>query len=126
MLLTIGHADISKWSYWSHSLSKSSFTSKLYACKDSLEHSPLADNRYQHLMDRLISFTNKAPITTAADDKFCYIFPIFPITECMIFHENRLPADDSQKISCLIGYFLKKQINLKVSSAANYRWRFMG
>ena len=25
----------------------------------------------------------------------------------MIFHENRLPADDSHEISCLICYFLK-------------------
>ena len=25
----------------------------------------------------------------------------------MILHENRLPADDSHEISCLIGYFLK-------------------
>ena len=25
----------------------------------------------------------------------------------MIFHENRLPADDSHEISCLIRYFLK-------------------
>ena len=44
----------------------------------------------------------------------------------MIFHENRLPADDSHEISCLICYFLKKQQNLKLSSAAKYRWRFMG
>ena len=26
----------------------------------------------------------------------------------MIFHENRLPADDSHEISCLICYFLKR------------------
>ena len=26
----------------------------------------------------------------------------------MIFHENRLPADDSHEISCLICYFRKK------------------
>ena len=43
----------------------------------------------------------------------------------MIFHENRLPADDSHEISCLICVFLKKQQNLKLSSAANYRWCFM-
>ena len=36
----------------------------------------------------------------------------------MIFHENRLPAEDSYDISCLIWYFLKKQRNLKLSSAA--------
>ena len=39
----------------------------------------------------------------------------------MIFHENRLPADDSHEISCLICCFLKKQQNYKLSSAANYR-----
>ena len=44
----------------------------------------------------------------------------------MIFHENRLPADDSHEISCLILLFLKKRQNLKLSSAANYSWRFMG
>ena len=40
----------------------------------------------------------------------------------MIFHENRLLADDSHEISCLITYylFLKKRQNLKLSSAANY------
>ena len=29
----------------------------------------------------------------------------------MIFHENRLPADDSHEISCLILLFLKKLQN---------------
>ena len=43
----------------------------------------------------------------------------------MIFHENCLPADNSHKISCLIVIF-EKAANLKLSSAANYRWRFMG
>ena len=43
----------------------------------------------------------------------------------MIFHENRLPADDSHEISCLICYF-EKAAKLKLSSAANYRWRSMG
>ena len=42
----------------------------------------------------------------------------------MIFHENRLPADDSHDKSCLILLFLKKKHNLKLSPAANYRWRF--
>ena len=45
----------------------------------------------------------------------------------MIFHENRLPADDSRETLCLICFvFLKKKQNLKLSSAANYRCRFMG
>ena len=42
----------------------------------------------------------------------------------MIFHENRLPADDSHALSCDICY-LKKQQNLKLSYAENYRWRLM-
>ena len=37
----------------------------------------------------------------------------------MIFHENCLPADNSHETSCLILLFLKKQQNLKLSSAAN-------
>ena len=44
----------------------------------------------------------------------------------MILHENRLPADDSHEISCLYWLFLKKRQNLKLSSAANYRWCFKG
>ena len=44
--------------------------------------------------------TLKAPITTAADAKFFDIFPNFEKDN----HENRLPAGDSHKISCLICY----------------------
>ena len=73
-----------------------------------------------------IYLTLKAPITTAADDKFCNIFPSFRQKLGMIFHENCLPADDSHEISYLICYFWKKQHNFKLSSAANYRWRFKG
>ena len=36
----------------------------------------------------------------------------------MIVHENRLPADGSHEISCIIWLFLKKRQNLK--------FRFMG
>ena len=49
----------------------------------------------------------KEPITTTGDDKFCDIFPTFLQKQGMIFHENRLPADDSHEISCLICYFRK-------------------
>ena len=53
---------------------------------------------------------------TAADDKFCDIFPNFQKNKViMIFHENRLPADDSHEISCLISYFWKS------SKIWNYR-----
>ena len=45
--------------------------------------------------------TLKVPITTAADNKFCNIFPNFLKKSGLIFHENRLPADDSHEI-CLI------------------------
>ena len=41
----------------------------------------------------------------------------------MLFHENRLLADDS---SSYLLFLKNKQHYLKVSSAANYRWRFMG
>ena len=34
-------------------------------------------------------------------------FPIFEKNKGKIFHENRLPADNSHEISCLIHYFLK-------------------
>ena len=47
----------------------------------------------------------KAPIATAADDTFCDIFPKFQKKKGMIFHENRLPADDSHEILYLICYF---------------------
>ena len=46
--------------------------------------------------------TLKAPITTEADDKLCNTFPNLRKKIGIIFHENRLPADDSPEISCLI------------------------
>ena len=41
----------------------------------------------------------------------------------MIFYENRLPADDSHEISCLICYFRKKA-KFEIVASANYRLRF--
>ena len=41
----------------------------------------------------------------------------------MIFHENSLPADDSNEISSLF-VILEKGANLELSSAANYSLRF--
>ena len=72
--------------------------------------------------------TLKAPISTAADNKFCHIFPNLAKKNKigMIFHENCQPADDSHEISCLICFFLKRRQNLKLSSAANYRLHFKG
>ena len=49
--------------------------------------------------------TFKAPITTAADDKFGDIVLSLLKKLGMIFHENRLPADNSHEISCHICYF---------------------
>ena len=40
----------------------------------------------------------------------------------MILHENRLPADDSHGIMSYWLFFKKRQ-NLKLSSAATYKWR---
>ena len=57
---------------------------------------------------------------TAADDKFFDIFSNFQIKKGMIFHENRLPSDNSHEISYLICYF-EKAAKFKLSSAANYR-----
>ena len=48
--------------------------------------------------------TLKAPIMTAADDNFFYIFLNFQKKKDMLFHENHLPADDFHKISYLICY----------------------
>ena len=50
--------------------------------------------------------TLKAQITTAADDNFCDIFAIFFDKKIgFIFHENCLPADDSQEIASLFVIF---------------------
>ena len=57
------------------------------------------------ILTDIIALTLKAPITTAADDKFCVIFSNFRKKYGMILHENRLPADDSHEISYLICYF---------------------
>ena len=45
------------------------------------------------------------PIITAADDELCDIIPSFRKKKGMIFHKNRLPADDSYEIAWLICYF---------------------
>ena len=47
----------------------------------------------------------------------------FLIFEQNKIYENHLPAAILMKYALL---FLKKQQNLKLSSSANYRWRFMG
>ena len=51
--------------------------------------------KYMYISRRLrrVTLTLKAPITTAADGKFCDIVP--NLKKGMLFHENRLLADDS-------------------------------
>ena len=49
--------------------------------------------------------TLKAPIKTAADDKFFNVFLNFRKKKGMIIHENLQPADDSHEISFLIFFF---------------------
>ena len=66
----------------------------------------------------------KAPITTAADNKFCDIFPNF---------QKKIGYDISWESSAARPFswnfvphllFLKKQQNLKLLLASNYRWHF--
>ena len=61
----------------------------------------IIENSFMYVRIYLL-LTLKAPITTAADDKFFNIFPNFRKKEGMIFHENCLPADNSHEISCLL------------------------
>ena len=58
-------------------------------------------------IDRDASYilTLKAPITTAADNRICDIFPNFRQNKGMILNKNRLLEDDSHEISCHICYF---------------------
>ena len=70
--------------------------------------------------------TLKAPITTAADDKFCDKFSQFSTT---IRYDITWESSVSRRFSLnIMAYLLslKKQQNLQLSSAANYRWRFKG
>ena len=71
-------------------------------CTDFFHNQPFSTEESIKMHTKL---TLKASITTAADDKFCDIFPNFRKKLGMILHENRLPADDSHEISCLICYF---------------------
>ena len=51
--------------------------------------------------------TLNGPITTAADDKFCDIFPNFRKKEGMIFHENYL-------LTCLIFSIFEKSSKFEI------------
>ena len=66
-------------------------------------------------------FMIKVPIMTAADNKFFDIFPNFrKIRYNISFASRRLSRNTMTYL-----LFLKKQQNLKLLSAANYRWHFM-
>ena len=67
--------------------------------------------------------TLKAPMATAADYKFCNSFPKFWKNKVRYFMRIVCQQTILMKYHAL---FLKKQQNLKLSSAANYTWRFMG
>ena len=70
--------------------------------------------------------TLKAPISTAADDKFLDIYPKF---SKKIMYDISWESSASRPFSWNIMpnlLFLKKRQNFKLSSAANYRWRFKG
>ena len=77
-----------------------------------------------HYKDHLL-LALKAPITTAADDKFCEFFSIFDKNKIWYSRESSASRRFSWNI---IPYWLllKKCQNLKLTSAANYRWRFKG
>ena len=75
---------------------------------------------------KLLKLTLKAPITSAADDKFLRHFSKFSIR---IRYDITWESSASRRFSWNImpyWLFLKKRQNLKLSSAANYRWRFKG
>ena len=79
-----------------------------------------------NVFDYFASLTLKAPIKTATDNKFWDIFSNF---QKKIRHDISWESSTSRRFSWnIMPYllFLKKQQNLKVSSAANYRWRFKG
>ena len=69
--------------------------------------------------------TLKAPIKTAADDKFCNIFPIFRKNKVRYFKRIVCQQTILLKYHALF-VILKNGQNLKLSSATNYRWRFKG
>ena len=61
--------------------------------------------------------TLKAPITTAADDIFFTCFLIFEKISYDILRES-----SAMKYHAVFVIFENKRLNLKFSSAANYRW----
>ena len=68
----------------------------------------------------------KASITAAADYKFCDIFTNLRKKKRYDISWESSASKRTYEIPWLICYFWKKKQNLKLSSAANYRWRIMG
>ena len=94
--------------------------SAVFSKKDKFELSITIEGNWGLLL------TLKAPITIAADDKFCDIFSNF---RKRIRYDISWESSASRRFSWnIIPYllFLKEWQNLKLSSVANYRWRFMG
>ena len=71
----------------------------------------------------ITALTFKAPITTAADDKFCDIFTNYQQKEGIILHENRLLADDCQEISFLISKIRKDVAKFVVCCSCDWRFK---
>ena len=65
-------------------------------------------------------------ISFAADDsfKFCCFFK--NNKQGMVFHENRLLADDSHEISYLIFFSKIKKDVVKIVVCCSHDWRFKG
>ena len=73
--------------------------------------------------NKFLPLTLKAPITTAADDKFCDIFSNFRKNKVCYF--MRIVCQQTiLMIYHALFLFSKRRQNLKWSSAVNYRWRF--
>ena len=79
---------------------------------------------HSYNIQKNLPLTLKAPITTAADDKFCDIFPP-NFRKNKVWYYMRIVYQQTilMKYHALLD-ILKKQQNLKLSSAANYRWLF--
>ena len=81
-------------------------------------------HNYKLTQDESFS-TLKAPITTAADNKFWDIFPIFHKNKLWYYMRIVCQQTILMKYHALFVIF-DKAAKFELSSAANYRWRFKG
>ena len=79
------------------------------------------EERYRPAVGMNVLLTLKAPITTAADDKFWDIFANFRQKLGMILYENRLPADDSHEIRGLSKKFIEFVNKSKSTSVVAFK-----